>query len=211
MQRFQTPLYHTENISPGWKSLLSCLVFHWGGMGSKHRFGYAQTDGGLFLKAAVISSRVVNNHVMGPGFLRARYSVPGVTGISVPVSPVLQQNVSPLNALGPLEKMVECHFLLCVRLSLWSRLCSHHWDQRLSLAFWEYQCWRIGWYTPQLLFLRKARGHAHTHTHTHTHTHALDMRSHELHTCKYTSEYQNRAQASVLPSHMRRHTYSNTL
>lgn len=170
-------------------------------MGSKHHFGCTRTDSGLFLKTAFISSRVLNNHVMGPGILRARYSVPGVTGISVPLSSVLQQNVSPLNAVGPLEKMVECHFLLCVCLSLWSRLCSHHWDQRLSLAFWEYQCWRIGWYTPQLLFLRKARGHTHT----------LDTRSHELRTCKYTSKYHNQAQAYMLPSHMHRHTYSNTL
>lgn len=68
----------------------------------------------FFYKTAIISSRVLNNHGMGPGIPWARYFVPGVTGKSVPLSSVLQRHVSPPGAVGPLEKMVECHFLLCL-------------------------------------------------------------------------------------------------
>lgn len=138
---------------------------------------------------------------MGLGVLWARYSVPGVTGISVPLSCAAAECTERSWPFGEDGGMPLPLVSVCVSVSvhrrLWSRLCSHHRDQRLSLAFWEYQCWRIGWYSPQLLFLRKAWGHTHTSRmrSTHVNTHANSRSEH----------------SPTLPSHMQMHKYSNTL
>lgn len=124
-----------------------------------------------------------------------------VTRISVPLSSVLQWNVSPLNTVGHLEKMLECHFLLCVCVSvyvsvcvcvfLWSRQYSHHGDQ-LGILGISVPVDRMILSTAAVS-KKSLRTRSNTHTHRQTQTHTHQTCDYTSYTRKHTSKYHIRA------------------